>query len=485
VVRQLLTESVVLALLGAAAAVAVSWWGSRTMFAMVAEGDSAARLDLAPDARSFAFTAAVALLTAILFGLAPALRATRLDLNASLKEGGPSTGAGARFGRVLVAAQVALSVVLLIGTGLFTRTLYKMKAQDLGYTRENIIVMRVDPISAGYKGDDIGRICMTLLERIRGLPGVRGATFSENGLFSGTESGAPVTIDGYTPATARDRSVRFDQVGPGYFTNVGIPILLGRDISDADHETAPRVVVINDIMARFYFGDQNPLGRLVRCDGTDKFTLTIVGVAGNARDHGLRAEIYRRMYVPFRQPIDGLTGAKFEVRTAIDPAVMAAELRAASTEVAPKMPVESVKPLLTLIDESLLRERMIAKLSVLFGIVAVVLAAIGLYGMLAYSVARRTSEIGVRLAIGARPSNIVWMIVCETAGLVAAGIAVGVPTAIGLSRYVETLLFGLRPNDLATIAAVVALIAATALVAAIGPARRASGIDPLRALRYE
>jgi predicted permease len=380
---------------------------------------------------------------------------------------------------MLVTAQVALSVVLLIGTGLFTRTLYKMKAQDLGYARERVIVMRVDPISPGYRGDDIGRICAALLDRIRVLPGVRGATFSENGLFSGTESGAPVRIDGYTPATDRDRAVRFDQVGPGYFTNVGIPILLGRDMTDADHETAPRVVVVNEKMARFYFGDRNPLGRLVHYEGRNRFTLTIVGVAGDARDHGLRGEIQRRMYIPFRQPIDGLTGANYEVRTAMDSAAMAAQLRAAAGAVAPRMPIESITPLATLIDESLLRERMIAKLSVLFGIVAVVLASVGLYGILAYSVARRTSEIGVRLAIGARPRDIVWMITRETSGLVAAGIAVGIPIALGLSRYVETLLFGLKPNDAVTIAGVIAL------VAAIAPARRASGIDPLRALRYE
>lgn len=199
----------------------------------------------------------------------------------------------------------------------------------------------------------------------------------------------------------------------------------------------------------------------------------------------MRDEIHRRFYVPFAQPVDGLTGANYEVRTAVEPAVMEAQLRAAAAEAAPRMPVLGIKPLATLIDATLLRERTIARLSILFGVIAVTLATVGLYGVLAYSVLRRRSEIGIRMAIGAFPRDIVWMIVRETFALVAVGVAVGVPIALGLSRYVKTLLFGLEANDALTIGGVIALMAAVALAAATIPARRAAGIDPLRALRYE
>jgi predicted permease len=486
IVRQLVTESLVLAFIGGAASLLVAWWGSYTMVAMVAAGDPGTRLDLAPDARTLAFTAGVSLLTALLFGLAPALRATRVDVIGTLRDGGRSS-APTRWtvSRALVAVQVALSVVLLIGTGLFTRTLYNMKAQDFGYATEQVLMMRVDPISGGFKGDEIGRVCQTLLEKIRALPGVRAVTFSENGLFSGTESGTSIRIDGYTPPDDGARRVRFDQVGPGYFTNVGIPIRLGRDLTDADTAGAPRVVVINDRLASFYFGSSNPIGRVIHVGRVNTVDLTIVGVAADARDHSLRDDLPRRMYVSFMQPIDGLTGANFEVRTAVDSAVMATQLRATVASVAPRMPVSGIKPLDTLVNESLLRERMIAKLSVLMGIVAVVLASVGLYGVLAYTVARRTGEIGVRMAVGAFPRDIVWMMLRETFVLVLAGILAGVPIALGLSRYVASLLYGLTPNDAVTIVGVAMLMTIVALVAAIAPARRAARVDPVRALRYE
>ena len=482
VIRQLLTESLLLALIGGGVAVAVAWWGSSALFSTVAETNRALRLDLQPDLRTLAFTAAVSFLTALLFGVAPALRATRLDVSSALKESARSAPSGGRLGHALVAVQVTLSVVLLIGTGLFTRTLYNMKAQDFGYAPEDVILMRVDPISAGYVGDDIGRVCVRLLERIRAIPQVTAATFSENGLFSGTESGASITIEGFTPASRADSMVRFDQVGPSYFTNVGIPLLLGRDFKESDNERSAPVCVINEAMARFYFPNQNPLGRLIK---SDDVALTIVGVATNARDHGLRDAIRRRMYVSYLQPVDGLTTANFEVRTTQPPARMTPHLRAAVGEIAPAMPVLSIKGLTQLVDESLVQERLIARLSVLFGLVAVVLASVGLYGVLAYSVVRRTNEIGIRMAVGAFPRNIVWMVLRETMVLVAAGLVCGIPAALALTRFIGSLLFGLRPADTLNIAAVVLLMIVIALVAAALPARRAARIDPLRAVRYE
>jgi predicted permease len=487
VVRQLLTESLVLAAAGGLVAVAVAWWGSQAVFAMVAQNDAAMRLDLTPDARLFVFTGLVAAATALIFGVVPALRATRVDLTTALKDGSPSVAARGGFARALVVAQVALSVVMLIGTGLFTRTLYNMKAQDLGYAADGLFLMRVDPVSAGYRGDDIGRVSSQLLDRIRAIPGVSGATFSENGLFSGTESETVVSVEGYTPADDLAARVRYDQVGPGYFTQVGIPLLAGRDISDADTTASARVAVINEHMARFYFGDRNPIGRIISYEDVDDavHSITIVGVAGNARDHSLRTEVHRRMYVPFLQPLDGVVGANYEVRSSMEATAISRQLRAAVAEIAPRMQVRSIKPLHTLLDESLLNERITARLSLLFGGVALLLAVIGLYGVLAYSVARRTTEIGVRIAIGARPGRVVWMIVRETLLLVGIGLVIGVPIAIGLGGFVSSLLYGLEPTDAITIAAAVALMIAVACAAAAVPSRRAASIDPVRALRYQ
>jgi putative ABC transport system permease protein len=485
VVQQLFTESLLLAVIGGAAAVAVAWWGSGALFRMVSESRPTMRIDVAPDLRTFLFTGAVTVLTALLFGMLPALRATRVDVSSALKDGGRSAPQHGRLGRLLVGAQVMLSVILLMGTGLFARTLYNMKAQDLGYSPQDLILMRVDPTAGGYRGDEIGQVAMTLLERLRTVPGLTSITFSENGLFSGTESGARIRIDGYTPAKDDDASVRFDQVGPRYFTHVGIPLLLGRDIDETDRGTGTRGIVINENMARFYFGDANPIGRVVHYEGRDPFVLTIVGVSKNARDHGLREDVERRMYVSFLQPVDGVISLNYELRTSVRPVDMNAQLRAAVRDVSPRIPVVSIKALTTLIDETLLQERIIARLSAVFGLVAVGLASVGLYGVLAYSVTRRTNEIGIRMAVGAFSRDIVWMVLRETMGLVVLGIAIGLPVALALSRFIESLLFGLRPNDALTIAGVVGLMLCIALLAAAGPARRAARVDPLRALRYE
>ena len=487
IVCQLLTESLVLAIAGGLVAVAVAWWGSQAVFAMVAENDATMRLDLTPDVRLFAFTGAIAAATALIFGLAPALRATHLDLTTVIKDGSPSVAARGGFARALVVAQVALSVVMLVGTGLFTRTLYNMKTQDLGYDANRLYLMRVDPASAGYRGDDIGRVSAQLLDRIRAIPGVSGATFSENGLFSGTESETVISVEGYTPSDDQAVRIRYDQVGPGYFTHVGIPLIAGRDIGDADTAASARVAVINENMARFYFGDSNPVGRVISYEDVDDVVhqIAVIGVARNARDHNLRDDVHRRMYVPFLQPLDGVVGANYEVRSAMDASALSRQLRTAVADIAPRMQIRSIKPLTTLIDESLVNERITARLSLLFGGVAMVLAVIGLYGVLAYSVARRTTEIGVRIAIGARPARVVWMVVRETLMLVGVGLVIGIPIAIGLGGLVSSLLFGLEPTDIVTIAAAAGLMVAVACAAAAAPSRRAASIDPVRALRYQ
>ena len=343
--------------------------------------------------------------------------------------------------------------------------------------------MRVDPVSAGYRGDDVGRAMQTLLDRVRALPGVKAATFSENGLFSGTESGDSVDVEGFTPVSDKDRSCRFDQIGPGYFSNVGIPILLGRDMSERDARGAPPVAIINDTMAKFYFHGANPIGR--HFVATKERRLEIVGVVHDAQDHDFRDEPVRRFYVSYFQPIDGITTANFEIRTDGNPGALNATLRREVAAVNRNMPVLSVKNVRELMDASVVQERLVAKLSSFFGILAVLLAAIGLYGVMSYAVARKTSEIGIRIALGAGTSNVVRLILGEVFLLTAIGGIAGIAAAAAATRLIKTFLFGLTAIDPLSFAGASVVLAATAALAAYLPTRQAARIDPVIALRYE
>jgi predicted permease len=314
---------------------------------------------------------------------------------------------------------------------------------------------------------------------------VKSATFSENGLFSGTESGTPIVVEGFKPATDDDRVARFDQAGPGYFTNVGIPLVLGRDFQEQDAAGAPRVAIINDTMAQFYFPTQNPIGRHFRVTGPSDVMLEIVGVARDAQDHDLRDKPRRRFYVSYMQPIDGITTANFEIRASGASGALFAPIREEISRFDPKLQILSLKTAQALVDDSIVTERLIAKLSTFFGALAVVLAAIGLYGVMSYTVARRTSEIGVRMALGAPRSAVSGMILREILTLVAVGSVAGAVLAIALARFVESLVFGLTPNDPMTLAIAIVLLLVIGLVAGYLPARRASRIEPVVALRAE
>jgi len=487
-VRQLITESFLLALFGAVLSVPIGWFASRALFAMVSGDNPGFMMDLTPDSRVVLFTGAVAVLTTLLFGVAPALRSTRVDVHSVLKENEhATTSRRSRMSgeKAVVVIQVALSTTLLFGMALFTRTLYNLRSQDLGYSPERLITTRIDPIGAGYKGDEVGQIAQRVLEKLRTLPGIVAASYSDNGLFAGNESGTHIRVNGFVPASPEDSSARYDQVGPGYFSTVGIPLLLGRDFADTDTAHAPRVAVINESMAKFYFGNRSPLGETIVHDGPLKFTLTVIGVAKDVRDHLVRDQPPRRFYVSYMQPVDGQMGTDYEMRSALDPAVLDRQLREAVRSVSPRLRVQFVQAVRTSISNSLLRERMIARLSILFGLLALLLGCAGLFGIMAYSVGRRTQEIGIRIAIGGQPHNVVWTVVSETLLLVAGGLLVGIPVALSLSRYLQSLLFGLTPADGWSIFAVVVIIGFMALAASVIPARRATRIDPVTALRCE
>ena len=488
-IQQLLTESVLLATLGGALGLALAQWGDQVLIRLVGGRDQVIPLDLHPDLRLLGFTLAVALFTGILFGTVPAFRATRLDLAPTLKESARGTTGGRAagwLGKGLVSAQVAMSLLLLIGAGLFVRSLRKLLTVNLGYNPDKLVLVRIDPVPAGYHDAAAAQLYQTLLDRIRVLPGVRAATLSKNGLFSGSESADQISITGFTPKKGQDMDARWDEVGPGYAATVGLPVLLGRDMGPQDSGNAPRVCLINHTMARYYFGDESPIGRIVTDEYPDtRVSFQVVGVVGDAKYNNLREKTPRRFYAPFFHPIEPVGQANFMVRTFADPSAVAGSIRREIQSVDRAIAIRGVHTMGELVDDSVVRDRLIATLSAFFGLLALLLASIGLYGVMSYAVARRTSEIGVRMALGARRFDVVGMVLRETMLMVAVGVAVGLPLALGTSRLVSSRLYGLSSNDPLSIVAATLVLLAVAALAGTLPAHRASRVDPTTALRYE
>jgi len=432
-IRQLLTESVLLSGLGGLLGLLFSLWAGTALLRLVDASTSAA-LDLHPDPLVLAFTAGVSLLTGLLFGLAPAFRATRVELAPILKESARSvagSGSGERWplGKLLVVAQFAVSLLLLMGAGLFVRTLQNLQRLDLGVVRDGLLLVNVDPVAAGYKGARLETFPREMTERLAALPGVSAVTFSENGIFSGTESATTVRIQGFKSPPAGDPSVNYDRVGAGYFQTVGVPLRDGRDIGPRDGVGAPRVAVINEAMAKQYFGVGSPLGKHLVVAGPPDLEYEIVGVARDVRDHDLRAAVPPRFYIPLLQSADLDVAPNFEIRAG-EPATLVEPVRRAIQDFDRNLPMRDVHPLATMIDDSITNERIIARLSAVFGLLALLLAALGLYGVISYTIARRVNEIGIRMALGAGRGRVLWMVLRETLLLALAGIALGVPGAL-------------------------------------------------------
>jgi len=485
IVRQLLTESILLAFAGGALGFLLARWGTDALLKLSGNKD----LEASPDLRVFIFTAAVCLLTGLLFGLIPALRSRRVAAALTLKSGsqnGSSANAGWNWGKLLVTGQVAVSLLVLFVAGLLVHSLQNIRNVDLGYNREHLLVVSTDPLSAGYNNARTASFANQLAEQIGSLPGVRAVTSSKNGLFSGSESGNTIKVEGYTSKKEADLVAAFDEVAPNYFHGVGIPMLLGRDIGLQDTETSPRVAVINETMAKFYFGKANPIGRkFIVDDPGSKGPVEIVGVARDARDHKLKGTIDRRFYLPLSQALGQLPGVNFVVSTVGNPVAVAEAVRKQIKNLDANIPVNNIRSLNELTERAISDQILIARLSSVFASLALLLAAIGLYGILSYSVAGRTREIGVRMALGAQRGSVLKMILQEAGILVLVGVVIGIPSAILASRLFSSMLFGLKSTDPVSMLLVIAVLLAITLLASYIPARRATKVDPMIALRYE
>jgi len=488
-IRQMLTESLLMAGLGGALGALFAAWGVRILVSKFA-GNSYGP-DVTPDLRVLSFALAICALAAILFGLAPALRSTRVELAPALKAGSFSPGATGRrwsLGKGLVSFQAALSLLLLVGAGLFVRTLQKLEAEDLGFNRQHVLLVGIDARLAGYKPAQLAPLYQRLIDRVSALPGVRSASLAAYSPMSGNSNTSNISVEGYAPPPGQDMNIHLNVVGWKYFETAGTPMLLGREIGLQDTASSPKVAIINATMAHDFFGDQNPIGRRFGFGDDPKHSgdIEIVGVAADAKFSNLRQKPEPMVFLPVLQMQgDAAYVWELDLRTVGDPRSAATEVRSALAGIDKGLPVTRLKTLSEQVDDSLEQERTISQLSSFFGLLALTLACVGLYGVMAYMVARRTSEMGIRMALGARSSDVLWMMLREGLFLVLAGIAIGIPAAIGAGHLVSSLLFGLTPSDPVTISLATLLLVAVAVLAGYLPARRASRVDPMVALRYE
>ncbi|HLK63432.1 MAG TPA: ABC transporter permease [Bryobacteraceae bacterium] len=482
-VRQLLTESLMLAALGGTLGLILAGWGNALLLRMASTGKTPIPLDVHLDAAMLGFTATVTIFTGILFGLAPALRSTQVDLASTLKENTRSLGSrGWQLGKLLVAAQVALSLLLLVGAGLFIRTLINLRTLNVGYSRTGLAIMRVDAGASGYTKTQILPLARRIEEHLSSLPGVSGVSISSNGIFNGTDGMVDgLRVEGFTPVSHEDTACHFDAVGPHYFQVVGVPVLAGREFDERDGPGSQLTVIINQSMARFYFGSSDPLGKAIQ---EDDRRYTIVGVVGDMRENELKGSVERRLYWPVMRStaVDGLN---FEIGTHPDASAMIEVIRRELQRLEPTLKITNLKPVGDLIDASYSEERLIAKLCGFFGALALVLAATGIYGVMSYAMSRRTNEIGLRLALGANRKDVLHMVLRETMHLTISGIAIGLPAALAASRLIGASLVGLTTNDPPSFVIAVLVVLLAAMLAGFVPAARAARIDPMSALRQE
>ncbi len=502
IVRQLFTESIMLSVLGGALGILLAYWGAHAILSFVASNQPrplgfATGVDL----RVLGFTGVISLLSGILFGIAPTFRSARVDLTPALKEGegsaaksGPGSGKWFSIGNALVVAQVALAIIVLVGAGLLVRTLQNLRSIDVGFDSHNILIFGIDPTLIGYKGAQADSLYRDLQGRLAETPGVKSASYSMMPLLS---SGLMIT-GFHWPGTPQDQESQADAlgVGPNFFETMRIPCLIGRGFTASDFKlsaandgmsptSAPTPVIVNQAFVEKYVGKENPLGKLfgqaeASADMPANPGFEIVGVVRDAKYNDLRRDIHAMMYMPQR-----FGGATFELRTAAEPQAILPSVREVVAQVSTNLPLFDVKTESEQIDRLLFQERLVARLSGFFALLALVLACMGLYGLLSYEVSRRTREIGIRMALGAHQGIVLKLVLRQGIVLAMVGAALGIGAALGVTRYLAGMLYNVRTSDPVTIGSVAILLTLVALAACYIPARRATRVDPMVALRHE
>jgi putative ABC transport system permease protein len=488
-IRQLLTESLVLSLAGAALGILFAQWGTRLLVRLLSTGGNPVFLDLSIDSRVLAFTAGVAILTGLLFGLAPAWRGTRVNPQSAMKANGRGVIEGSRFGlgKLLVVVQVGLSLVLVAGAGLMLSTFFRLEMLNAGFEREHILLVSLDLRNGHYPPERRAAVYDEMLRRLRALPGVRSVSASNMTPISGGYWNEDLQIEGYTSKGQDDTLVYFNSVSDRFFETLGTDLVAGRDFNSHDTPESPKVAIVNQTMAKRFFAGQNPIGKRYRAEEGNKLgdVVEIIGVVKDAKYGTLREDILPTAYVAASQDRKPSQSTNFEVRVAAGaPMAVIPGVKSAIAEVNHDVSLQ-FKSFAVQVDESLARERLLATLSGFFGALALILAMIGLYGVMSYNVARRQNEIGIRMALGAERSRVLRMVLREVGVLIGAGLAIGLAAAIGATRLVESFLYGVKANDPRTLLAAASVLAFVAALAGFLPARKASRLEPMAALREE
>jgi len=486
-IRQLLTECIFLSALSAALGIAVAQWCSSILPRWASSGSSPIPLNLAPDGRVLLFSIAVAVLTGILFGLAPALQGSRIDPMHALKAtsrgfSGSGGGSGGSFKQSLVAFQVAICVVLLVGAGLFLQTLRNFLTLDPGFDRDHILTVWLDTHMAGYKADQLPSLYKQLIERVEAVPGVSSASLASCGLAVGCADASDIYLPG-VPHTNGETDAQERRVSQHFFATAGIPLVAGRDFATTDAERSPAVAIVNQAFVREFLKNKNPIGQYFGYDASNDHRFQIVGVVKDARVNDIRESALPMIYHSLAQ--DVVDVESLDVHTLGSPSQLIAQIRQAVRNVDPSLPIGGINTLAEQVSNNLAQQRLIARLTTIFGCVALGLACLGLYGVMSYKVARRTSELGIRLALGSSPSGVLRLVMREALAVVSIGIATGLLLSLISTRLTASLLFGLGPRDPVTFATAASTLLTIGLLASYIPARRAAKVDPMVALRYE